>query len=202
MDIFYYGYLEGNVTWKICVGQSKGYAYDSCHAFWRGRVSRDFMDIIHQVPILNPTDTENLGFTGLPSWGWGDDPPYFNTGVSLSWDTTDPIYQQNLAMTIMVADTLRLKGIHWLVINFPLSPNYQHIAAYSAGGPSKQTAHEIIQNMRDLEGANRFFHFYDANIDGNHDYAYEDFFDEYHLSGQGAARLSRRVDSIIHTIIP
>jgi len=203
-DIFWIDNQDGNYTWKIYVGQSKGYLYDSSHAFWPGGVSREFKNIICQIPLPNPFDTLNRGFYwASPSAGpgWGADPPPFNPN-SITWTTADTFYQQNLATIIMLADTLRSRGIHWIMINCPESPNYRHVDSYTLAGPSWTTAGSIIQDMRGLERSNTFFHFYDANMDGNHDYGPEDGCDEDHLSGQGAAKLTARVDSIIHTILP
>jgi hypothetical protein len=101
-----------------------------------------------------------------------------------------------------MADTLRTKGIHWIMINFPVSPYYRGDSCYSVHGPSWGTAHDILDYLRDLDSQNQFFTFYDAHNDGNHDYSDADAFYEDHLSEQGAEKLTPRVDSIIHTLIP
>jgi hypothetical protein len=140
-----------------------------------------------------------MGFIPVPSQGWGTDPP----PTLIFWDTTNPNYRQNLALITMLADTLRSRGIHWIMINFPVSPNFRHTGDYyTEGGPSWPTAHVIIQYLQELDSSNAFFHFYDANMDGNHDYSDDEALDCNHLSAQGAVRMSRRVDSIIHTVLP
>ncbi|MGA2507760.1 MAG: hypothetical protein ABSF80_09825 [Chitinispirillaceae bacterium] len=202
LDIGWLNNPDGNVNWKNSIAQSKGYLYDSSHEFWPGGVTKDFKDIISQVPLPTPSDTSNRGFIPLSSQGWGADPPPLTGGPTLLWDTTDQNYQQNLGAITMLADTLRSRGIHWIMINFPVSPSYKGSASYSIYGPSWQTANEIVQNLQELNSSNPYFHFYDANSGGHHDYDSADAFDENHLSAQGAAKLSLRVDSIIHTILP
>jgi hypothetical protein len=197
LDIFWLNVANGG-EWSPGIGSSKGYIYDSCHAFWPGGVTSDFKKIIRQIPYPYPWDTAYIQFFPVPSQNWGaDTPSCFNT----AWDTTDPHYQQNLADITAIANTLRTREIHWIMINFPKSPNYQRTGCYIDGGPSWQTALGIIQNMKELEGSNTFFHFYDANMDGNFDYVTEDFYDAVHLSEQGANKFSAKVDSIIHTIL-
>jgi len=200
LDIGWLANADGDISWKSGLGQSTGYKYDSCHAFWAGGVSSDFRTSIRQVPIPTTGDTVNIGFVGQGSLGWGANPPPING--SITWDTTDANYQHNFTTIAMLADTLRSRGVHWIVINFPVSPNYRTTAAYNGEGPSWSTAHAIIQQVRGIEVSNQYFHFYDANVDGNHDYTDQDAYDENHLSGQGAAKLSGRVDSLIHSIVP
>jgi hypothetical protein len=55
--------------------------------------------------------------------------------------------------------------------------------------------------MRRLESTNPYFHFYDANCDGNHDYGDAEAYDPNHLSEFGVTKLSTRLDSIISTIL-
>jgi uncharacterized protein (TIGR02171 family) len=189
-----------NSLWKNGVGISKGFLYDSCHSFWTGGMTSDFKQIICQVPLPSPHDTANMGFKSLPPTGWGNEFPPI--GGSLSWDITDPTYQRNLATITMMAGALRNRMVHWIIIIFPVSPNYKETNSFCYWGPSWQTAHEIIQNLKQLESSNNFFHLYDAYLYGVNDYDSLDFFDYHHLSEKGAAKLSVRVDSIIHTILP
>jgi uncharacterized protein (TIGR02171 family) len=199
LDLGWLCFAGGDVTWTKCVGQSKGYLYDSCHTFWSDGVSSDFRNVICQVPLPDPTQALNMGFVGLPSQGWGTDPPPFNGGL-LSWTIDNPSCQQNLAAMRMIADSLRARKIHWINVNFPSSPSYKNTKAYTFWGPSRQTAQDILQALREIESTNDYFHLYDANNDGNHDYNSSDAADSYHLSAQGAAKLTSRLNDTIHAI--
>jgi uncharacterized protein (TIGR02171 family) len=204
LDIGTLGYIH--CLWASGVGQSKGFIYDSCHNFWPGGASTDFKNIIRQVPLPIPFVSQNMGYFGNPCTNWGPDPPNVADEAcgaqTLTWDTTDIYYRQNLATMTMLADTLRSKGVHWIVISFPVSPLYKKYGvAYTDGGPSWQTALEINQNLRELERSNAFFHFYNANMDGDHDYTSEEFSDENHLSSCGAEKLSVRLNTLIDSIL-
>jgi hypothetical protein len=200
-DIGWLNEPDGNHSWKDGIGQSKGYLYDSSRAFWPYGVSSDFKDIIRNVPVPCPQYVENSGFQPVGMTGWGPDPPPFSGGSTLQWDTTDPNYRQNLSTITMLANTLRSRGIHWIMINFPLCPLYKNTPSYTPEGPSWSTAHEIIQNMQELERSNLFFHFYDVYNFGDNDYIYEDFFGESHLDSLGAEKMSSRVAILIDSIL-
>jgi uncharacterized protein (TIGR02171 family) len=198
LDIGWLGNFEGNYSWKNGIGSSKGFTYDSCHDFWNNGSLEIFRNNIRYVPFP-AGDTVHLGCNFLPSNGWGAVPP--PCSGSLLWTFSDSNCQQNLAAIHLIADSLRLKGIHWIIINFPVSPNYKNSASYSTFGPSWQTAREIVEDLRELDSANLFFHLYDANKDGDHDYGDFEAYNENHLSAAGGAKLSLRVDSLINAIL-
>ena len=159
--------------------------------------------MISRVALPLPYDTNLNGFIGAPSQGWGDDPPSIS-GDDVLLSLTIDFYgnQQKLALVRALADSMKEHGIHWMLVNFPVSPKYKNTKAYSLFGPSWNTAHDIIDTLKKIDSGTTYFHFYDANICGDHDYAFEDFCDENHLSTLGALKLSMRVDSLVHTILP
>ncbi|MBN2036258.1 MAG: TIGR02171 family protein [Chitinispirillaceae bacterium] len=200
LDVGWFGLSGGDATWGRAMRGSKGYAYDSAHSFWTAGITEDFKNIIRQIPLPVPgLDTAQGQFRREP-YGWGASPPPFYG--SLAWSFEDTNCQNNLATIQTIADTLRTRGIHWLMVNFPVHPYFKNDTAYSPWGPNWETALKVIGAVRAIDSTNAFFHFYDANMNGNHDYGNEDACDENHLSYIGAAKLSTRLDSIIHTIIP
>lgn len=204
LDIGWLWIPEEGSTWIKGVGNSKGFKYDSCHDFWSKNISivDSMRNLIRNVPLPLPEFTEGLGFFGVLSQGWGDNPPPCPDNAILGMSINDHAYRQNLTLIREVADSLRTRGIYWLMINFPVSPNYKNTPAYSQEGPSWQTAHDILDTLKEIASTNDYFHLYDANKDGNHDYDSSDASDENHLSALGAEKLSGRVDSIIHFILP
>jgi uncharacterized protein (TIGR02171 family) len=199
LDIGWLNLIDGNMYWQSGVGQSKGYSYDSCHAFWPEGVSQNFKDLIMRVPLPYPSDTENRGFLDVPSAGWGPVPPPCVSPVA--WTISDSNYQKNMAAIYAMADILRSRRVHWIMINFPVSPNYRNTEWYSKAGPSWQTADDILLQLRNIEKSNSYFHLYDVYLGGNNDYTYEDFWDEYHLCGRGAEKLSGRVKALIDSLL-
>jgi hypothetical protein len=200
LDFYWFERPDGNYSWNGALGQSKGYLYDSCHAFWPGGISSNFKDIIRQIPIPYPTDTLNFGFDSVICQGWGDSlPPH---DIPPDWTIADINYQKSYATIAMLADTLRLRGIHWIMVNFPVSPHYKNYPNYySYWGPSWQTARDVLQQIRSLEASNRFFHLYDANNDGNNDYGDEYASDYDHLCGAGAEKLTDSLNKLIDSIL-
>jgi hypothetical protein len=69
---------------------------------------------------------------------------------------------------------------------------------YGYYGPSWSTAEAILGDMRQIERENSYFHFYDANNDGNHDYTNAEALNQNHLDSLGANKLTLRVDSLLH----
>jgi uncharacterized protein (TIGR02171 family) len=200
LDPGWLGNPDGDFSWNAGVPQSKGYNYDRNNNFWQDSVTSDFRQIINLIPLAIPACDSNMGLMTLSSPGWwGPNPP--PCGGSISWDTTDINYQRNLSSIIIMSDTFRVHGVHWIMIDYPMSPYYKNTEYYGPFGPSRTTAHEITQNLRALEASNRFFHLDDANMDGNHDYTSAEAGNENHLVYAGAEKLSTRVDSLIHAIL-
>ncbi|MGA2508480.1 MAG: SGNH/GDSL hydrolase family protein, partial [Chitinispirillaceae bacterium] len=193
-DVGYLNMPGGNIYWDSGIGQSKGYLFDSCHEFWPGGVTRDFKYVILGVPIPVPSDTDKGGFADAPSFGWGTDLP-----CAGQFTVSDSACQQNLAAIHRVADTLRSKGVHWIIVDFPFTPLFRGTDCYES--VPRQTAYDIIQNLRQLEASNDFFHYYDAYLDGNNDYVWDDFWNWSHLSAQGAAKISKRINTLMDSIL-
>jgi uncharacterized protein (TIGR02171 family) len=202
LDIGWLRFPSGNVNWESGIGKSRGFKYDSCHNFWV-QSTDSIRNLFRSVPLPIPADTLFLGFSGFPSLGWGNNPPDMPSDDCLLLSVENNVnYQQNFAAIRMIADGLRTRRIHWIIVNFPENPNYKNTRAYSFQGPSRQTAHDILDTLYGMTLSNSYFHLYDANNDGNHDYDSSDALDAGHLSAQGAGKLSVRVDSIIHSILP
>jgi uncharacterized protein (TIGR02171 family) len=179
LDIGWLDNPHGDYSWAEGVGQSTGFKYDADHNFWQDGLPTGFMNIVNQVPGQLPVDTANFGFNGCAPQGWGSNPP--PVAGSVTWAATDSFCQQNLQAISTLADSFQSHRVHWILINFPVSPYYRNTTAYCLWGASWQTAAAILQQLNEMENTNPFFHFYDANNNGNHDYGPEDAYDENHL---------------------
>jgi uncharacterized protein (TIGR02171 family) len=200
LDIGWLGNVDGDFSWKKGIGQSFGYAYDSTHGFWKNGVTDDFKAVMRAIPAPIYWDTLLLlGFALSTCSGWGDSTP--QCVLPQAWTVHDDAATQNIKSIEMMADSLRHKNVHWIMIDFPVSPHYKNTAYYSLWGPQWQTALDIQQKLLELEKSNPYFHFYNANMNGNHDYTEAEAQDENHLCSIGAQKLGNRVDSLIHTII-
>jgi uncharacterized protein (TIGR02171 family) len=198
LDIGWLDNPNGDYSWEEGVGQSTGFKYDAGHNFWQDGLPTGFMNIVNQVPGQLAVDTIDLGFNFTASQGWGSNPP--PVAGSVTWAATDSFCQRNLQAISALADSFQSHKVHWILINFPVSPNYKNSPSYSYWGVSWQAAADILQKLNEIENRNPFFQLYDANQNGNHDYGPDDAYDENHLSGVGAAKISTRLDSLISKI--
>ena len=198
LDIGWLDNPSGDFSWQEGVGQSTGFKYDSTHLFWQDGLPAGFINIVTQVPGQVQQDTANFGFNPTPSQGWGSIPPA--VVGSTTWAYTDSFCQLNIGAIYALADSFQLHKVHWILINFPVSPYYKNSLSYSYWGASWPAAEGVLQELREIENTNPFFHFYDANNNGNHDYGPEDAYDENHLSYLGAAKMGTRLDSLIRQI--
>jgi hypothetical protein len=199
LDAGWLGSAGGDFSWNSGLGRSSGFHYDSSHAFWRAGVSADFKAVVRALPTPFDWDTVQLGFfpSSCGTWG-GQSPSCANTQA---WTIGDSAAAQNLRTIAMLADSVRARGVHWVMIDYPVSPRYKNTPYYSEWGPLRQTAIAIQGKMAELGKVNPFFHFYNANMNGDHDYSADEASDENHLCFAGAIKLAARVDSLLHAII-
>ena len=84
----------------------------------------------------------------------------------------------------------------------PESPYYRSTDFYGRHGPSRETGKAIVSQLKTLQDSvYGYFHFYDANLEGNHDYADSEAADFDHLCPLGARKLSVRLDSLVKAIL-
>jgi hypothetical protein len=119
----------------------------------------------------------------------------------IDWTTSDTNFQNNFNALTQLANDLSALKIHLLLVLFPFSPYYANTGYFAAGGPSSATGDTIITIFKSLETNNPYFHFYDAYKNGNNDYTDQDAGDYDHLCTIGAAKLTMRLDSLIHQIL-
>jgi uncharacterized protein (TIGR02171 family) len=202
LDIGWLGKNDGDFSWNSGIGQSSGYRYDSGHAFWSGGggVAQEVKSVMCSLPPSYYYDTLLFGFCPSPCNNWGDPSP---ACVAFeAWTIDGDAASRNIETIAMLADSLRKKGVHWIMIDMPVSPHYKNSPNYSFWGPARQTALDVQRKMSDIEHANPYFHFYNANMNGNHDYSDDEAQDENHLCASGANKLTVRLDSLIRTLIP
>jgi hypothetical protein len=108
---------------------------------------------------------------------------------------------ENLSLIEELADSAAVKGIHVLMVNFPVHPGYADTSMAGRYGPSHETFAQLDFWLRALETRNPYFHYYDANNHGNHDYAGSEASDCNHLSYSGAVKFSGRIDSVLQKIM-
>ena len=192
---------EGDDSWKTAITQSKGYVYDLHHNFWRDSFPAHFDECIALAPHFGCDICDTFGMTIDTGGNWGGSPPDMASGPTWNWQVTDSNYSKNLSALNILIQQLAAPNIHLLMINFPESPAYKNTDHFARYGPSWATGRAVVEQLKSLETRYSNFHFYDAYNDGNHDYSDEDAGNWNHLNPRGAAKLTKRLDSLIQTIL-
>jgi hypothetical protein len=200
IDVGWMGIPGMERTWNPGVGIGKGYNYDSNHRFWVNGLPGNFVELVTAptAPVFNNLDT--LGLFHADCNGWrGSNPPL---GGDTTWTTgNNAVYQQNFELLKKLVFKLAAKKIHFLAYITPESPYYKNTNAFGYYGPSQATARAVIAQLQALQDSTPYFHFYDANNFGSHDYSDGEAYNQDHLCALGAAKFSRRLDSVVHTFL-
>ena len=122
--------------------------------------------------------------------------------VSITTDSTwtgarATIYYTHFATLKNILETCRERDITVIGVLTPMHPGYRETGAYGYRGLQRSKAVELIEELSALHETYPNFYLMDENKMGNHDYTDEMAYDHSHLSGLGAAQLSRRIDSLI-----
>ncbi len=189
---------DGDDTWTEAITQSKGYRYDFNHDFWRDSLPLHFDDQMKQAQFFNCSNCDTFGLIVDYCENWGENPPDLGGGDYWDWPITDSNYVRNFDTLVGLIKDLAQRDIHLLMINFPESPAYKKTDHYARLGPSWATGKAVVQQLKALEKTYANFHFYDAYDDGNHDYTDADAGNWNHLCYIGAAKLTSRLNTVIH----
>ncbi len=186
--------------WDAGIMSSKGYNYDKNHQFWSQGLPLSFLSLMNQIPVPAIPDLDTLGLYRHTCQGWGGATP--DHGAYPTWTTEDSLYKYNLTLITNFARTLAQRGVHFLLYLTPVSPYYKAFDEFENGGPSSETAAMICNDLVALQDSvPGYFHFYDADKLGNHDYTDADAYDANHLCTVGAQKFSARLDSVVKTIL-
>ena len=169
-----------------------GYQFDQANNFWKSGLPPPIKE---KIAAFDSSQWEGYYSTGYTKEtfgaGWGL--PQIDGG---DYNFEDSIVQVNVVLFGRLADTLSARGAHLLVVNFPENPLYKQTDMIGRLGPSRATYAQLSSWLRALEQRNAFFHFYDANNNGDHDYTDAEALDCNHLNYLGAKKLSGRIDSL------
>jgi uncharacterized protein (TIGR02171 family) len=192
---------DGDNTWDNAIVNSKGYVYDMNHNFWQYSVPKNFDSLIYKAPYTVFSVFDSLGLALADCGGWGGDSPDLSQVGNWDWSITDTNYLNNFNALVQLINELAKSDIHLLMVNFPESPAYKNTNHYTRNGPSWATGTAVVEQLKNLENSYSNFHFYDAYNGGNHDYADSEAQNWNHLCPTGAAKLTTRLDTLIHSIL-
>jgi formylglycine-generating enzyme required for sulfatase activity len=195
------GFLNTNSNWADPflngLYDSQGYRFDKRNNFWKAGLPPEAASKIAGFGPTSWGGFDSAGYTVERSTGsWGQ--PIIDKG---DYAISDTFVQINLRHLAALADTFAAHAIQVLVVQYPENPAYKTTPSIARYGPSRTTYGQLVQWLDSLSQANPFFHFYDANSGGEHDYADSEAFDANHLNYLGARKLSARLDSVLNVYV-
>lgn len=186
---------RGDLVWDRVIA-SDGHRYDQHHGFWASGLPEGFLEHVRRRKWTASPQYDSLGGTEIPRGKWGSVAGYVAPPVE---DFESPVFKDNWADLEAMVDSCSVRGIHLVLVNFPQAPVYATSPAMGKYGPTLPTWKVLQARLRALEAAKPFLHFYDANLDGAHDYPDSAAVNADHLSVVGARIITRRLDSLMET---
>jgi formylglycine-generating enzyme required for sulfatase activity len=195
------GFLNANSNWADPflngLYDSQGYRFDKSNGFWKAGIPPQVTSKIAGFGPASWDGFDSTGYTVDRSAGaWG---PPINDGRDYA--ISDTFVQINLRHLAALADTFATHNIQVLVVQYPENPAYKTTSSIARYGPSRATYGQLVLWLDSLSQRNPFFHFYDANNGGDHDYADSEALDANHLNYLGARKLSARLDSLLKVYV-
>lgn len=184
--------------WPSAIRPTTGIRFDTAHGFWKSGIPDGFRSMVQyrlderSIPLIPPVYS-------APGAGWGGPNPDLN--ISPYEDTLDPEFTENMRLMDDLIQTVTNRGVHVVLLNSPQSPYYAQTPYAGRYGPSWNMYHIFVQKFRDRERSNHFFHFYDAHLDGHHDFVDDDAGNWDHLGANGLNKLSKRLDSLLLQVL-
>ena len=176
---------------------SQGYRFDMSNSFWKAGIPPQVASKIAGFGPASWNGFDSAGYTvDRPLGAWG--PPIND---ARDYAISDTFVQINLRHLAALADMFKAHNIQVLMVQYPENPAYKTTSFIGRYGPSRATYGQLVQWLDSLSQANSFFHFYDANNGGDHDYADSEAWDTNHLNYLGARKLSARLDSLLKVYV-
>lgn len=178
---------------------SPGYVYDRDHLFWKDGIPPGFVEAaakrVRETGLLGAYDSSGAFLYRTLQTGWSGE---FSTSSPILGQTAgNPDYQQNLEILEDLVKELSGKGLKVVLIKFPESPEYGQQSCATRYGPDSSLYRQTMDRFRSWEATYAGVRFYDAHQDGRHDYLDSEAMNSDHLNLAGAAKFTKRLDSLI-----
>jgi len=196
------GFLNQNYNWDDPflngIYDSQGFQFDKNNNFWIPNIP---LEIEQKIQAFNNDSWAGLDSNGylldfVENGSWGE--PIID---KQDYNFFDTFVQINLNYIKKTIESVSEKRIHFFLVMFPENPKYKNTSFIGRYGPSKNTYSLIVNWIDSCFSSNPYFHFYDANNFGNHDYTDYEAFDPNHLNYKGAQKLSKRLDSLLNLYV-
>jgi len=191
--------------WQIKTDFSKmifdvvpGYSYDSSHYYWKYGMPNGFIEAVeHSFPASEYSWMvygASRGFADTDIEGWG---PAIIEGM-VNWDELYPDrIQWNLDLLRKFLIETQKRNISVVGVIFPQNPEYAQTDSWGCHGLQRSTAQRVRDSVFAMAEQYQNFVVMDENKMGSHDYSDQMAHDTDHLSTEGAAQLTSRLDSLL-----
>lgn len=184
--------------WRL-FASTPGYRYDRNHGYWQAGFPAGFQEaVLQQVKSLPGQETMDR------SGGWVypyTDPGWTNffglSNPGSTQNSANPYLEKNLAVIEDQVEEMARRGGLYVLVKFPENPAYALTSVSGRYGPGWDEYHRLVDTLRQWEVRHPNFRFYDAYLDGKHDYDSSEALNTDHLNPRGARKLSRRLDSVL-----
>lgn len=191
-------WLTTRSTWRA-MASSPGYAYDRNHAFWVGGFAKGFKEAVAEH-VSGLSGRETMDPTGgwvykVPYRGWST---YYSSQSAMSNQTdSNPHVNDNMAILEAMVRDVTKKGMLYFLVKYPENPAYATTGTATRYGPDWDQYHKLVGWVKSWESKYPGFYFYDAYLDGKHDFVDTEAVNTDHLDPDGARKMSHRLDSVI-----
>lgn len=195
LDICWFSTPGGDETWLTGTENTIGYIYDRHHDFWSQAIPEGFIGHVTKDidgSLLLASRGWNEGIWSSNGWG----PETLAIPLPWAWGFDDNALANSKTISTM-AELCQDNGILLIGVLFPMSPHFTATTVYGSFGPSREAASRIIAELKEVDASYPGFLLYDANASGDHNYTFEEFHDESHLSAQGGIKISRCLNDIV-----
>jgi len=196
--------LDGS-AWKREFGNVPGFKYDENHDFWKDGVPSSMLAATRNS--LKPIEGEyfiygyNRGLHYDEHQGYSEESPVID-GERHWLDSHKDTYKYNLEKLESIINVAKDNGVTVIGVVFPQSPLYvSKKNIWGRWGLTLDDAKYIANDVNSLTEKYSNFIVMDEYKDGYHDYDSEYFSNDDHLNIYGAAKFSKRLDSLLVEIL-
>ena len=190
-DLLWY---DISTSWGPIIEGVPGFKYDEDHSFWVDGVSDAFLKAVSNCPkpqsvLVHPY---NLVDFLLPTMGWYSTDVFRDTTML---SVMNPNYQYDYQLFEEIVQMAHEHHLNVICFIAPQNPDYKNTGSYGVYGPKRSIAEDILNRVKQMDVI-----WMDENKMGNHDYTADMAYNMDHLSANGAALLTQRLDSLLMTL--
>jgi len=179
-----------------------GYEYDRQHGYWADYIPENFLTAVKEsfpAEEYLKAQFNRYGFRFSKGSAWNSIPVEIHND-SVFTEAENLFQETQLDRLMKIVDAAAAKEIYVVGIIFPQAPQYKNTGSYGRYGMPRSVAERRIAWLDSMAREKQYFVLMDENKMGNHDYPNSMAINMDHLSSEGAAQLTARLDSLLNTL--